>query len=78
MKRLADASLAIDGTLGHAGQARMSRIRHRYHSALLTGRNQTAARAGPLMRKHHALAKTAPGPRRRLPEVHRRPAGAFR
>jgi transposase len=57
MKRLADASLAIDGTLDHADQARMSRIRHRHHSALLIGKNQTAARAGPLMRKHHALAK---------------------
>ena len=57
LKRLAGASLAIDGTLRHAGRAKMSEIRHRYHSALLIGRNQTAARAGPLMRKHHALAK---------------------
>jgi transposase len=56
MKRLADASLAIDGTLGHADQAKLSEIRHRYHSALLIGKNQTAARAGPLVRKHHALA----------------------
>ncbi len=57
LKRLADASLAIDGTLGHTDQAKISEIRHRYHSALLIGRNQTAARAGPLMRKHHALAR---------------------
>lgn len=56
MKRLADASLAIDGTLDDAGQAEMARTRHRYHSALLTGKRETAARAGPLMRKHHALA----------------------
>ena len=57
MKRLAGASLAAGGTLEHAGQARMSEVRHRYHPALLIGRNQTAARAGPLMRKHHALAE---------------------
>jgi transposase len=57
MKRLAGASLAIDGTLGHLDQATMTQARHRYHSALLIGRQQTAARAGPLMRKHHALAR---------------------
>jgi len=57
LKRLADASLATDSTLDHADQARPSESRHRYHSALLIGKNQTAARAGPLMRKHHALAK---------------------
>jgi transposase len=57
MKRLADASLMADGTLSHVDQAKMAGIRHRYHSALLIGKNQTAARAGPLMRKHHALAK---------------------
>ena len=57
LKRLADASLAIDGTLRHAGPAKMSEIRHRYHSVLLIGKNQAAARAGPLMRKRHALAE---------------------
>jgi transposase len=57
LKRLADASLAEDGTLGHVDQAKMAQARHRYHSALLIGRKQTAARAGPLMRKHHALAR---------------------
>jgi transposase len=57
MKRLADASLAIDGTLDHADQAEMARDRHRYHSALLIGKRETAARAGPLMRKHHALVR---------------------
>lgn len=57
LKRLADASLAIDGTLAHTAQAELSRIRHRYHSAVLIGKNQTAARAGPLERKHHALAR---------------------
>ena len=57
MKRLADASLATDGTLAHIDQAKMAQTRHRYHSAVLIGKSQTAARAGPLMRKHHALAK---------------------
>jgi transposase len=57
LKHLADASLAIDGSLAHIDQAKMATIRHRCHSALLIGKNQTAARAGPLMRKHHALAK---------------------
>jgi transposase len=57
MKRLADASLATGGTLAHIDQATMAQTRHRYHSAVLIGKNQAAARAGPLMRKHHALAK---------------------
>jgi transposase len=57
MKRLADASLAIDGTLDHIDQAKLATARHRYHSAVLIGKQQTAARAGPLMRKHHALAR---------------------
>ena len=57
MKRLADASLAIDGTLHHMDQASLTEGRHRYHSALLIGQRQTAARASPLMRKHHALAR---------------------
>jgi len=57
MKHLADASLAIDGTLGHLNRARLATARHRYHSALLIGKRETAARAGPLMRKHHALAR---------------------
>jgi transposase len=55
MKLLADASLAIDGTLGRIGQDKLAELRHRYHSAVLIGKSQTAARAGPLMRKHHAL-----------------------
>jgi hypothetical protein len=38
-------------------RAKLAAARHRYHSALLTGQRQTAARAGPLMRKHHALAR---------------------
>jgi transposase len=57
MKRLADASLTIDETLHHVDQAKLAAARHEYHSALLIGRQQTAARAGPLMRKHHALAR---------------------
>ena len=57
MKRLADASLAAGGTLDHLDQDKLAAARHRYHSAILIGKNQTAARAGPLMRKHHALAR---------------------
>jgi len=57
MKLLADASLAIDGTLGHVDPAKMTQARHRYHSALLIGKRETAVRAGPLTRKHHALAR---------------------
>jgi transposase len=57
MKRLADASLAIDGTFRHVDQAKLAEARHCYHSALLIGERETAARAGPLMRKHHALAR---------------------
>src|SRR5207247_11015698 len=30
---------------------------HRYRSAVLLGARQTAARSGPLMKKHHALAR---------------------
>jgi transposase len=57
MKRLADASLAAGGTLDLIDREKMAEARHRYHSAVLIGQNQTAARAGPLMRKHHALAR---------------------
>lgn len=57
MKRLVDASLATDGTLAHIDQAKLATARHRYHSAVLIGKQQTAARAGPLMRKHHALTR---------------------
>ena len=34
---------------------------HRYRSAVLLGARQTAARSGPLMRKHHALARRLAG-----------------
>ncbi len=37
MKHLVDASLAIDGTLDHADQAKLAAARHRYHSAILIG-----------------------------------------
>jgi transposase len=57
MKHLADASLATDGTLDHADQEKLAKARHRCHSAVLIGQRETAARAGPLMRKHHALAR---------------------
>jgi transposase len=57
MKRLADASLATGSTLDRIDRAKLAAARHRYHSALLIGKRETAARAGPLMRKHHALAR---------------------
>jgi transposase len=57
MKRLADASRATDSTLDHIDRAKLAAARHRYHSALLIGKRATAARAGPLMRKLHALAR---------------------
>ena len=57
MKHLVDASLAIDATLDHIDQAKLATARHRHHSAVLIGERQTAARASPLMRKHHALAR---------------------
>jgi transposase len=57
MKVLVDASQAADGTLDHVDQAKLAAARHQYHSAILIGEGQTVARAGPLMRKHHALAR---------------------
>ena len=60
MKHLADASLAIDGTLDHVDQAKLAAARYRYRSAVLIGKRETAARASPLMRKHHALARRLP------------------
>ncbi len=57
MKDLAGAALAVDGTLNGTGPGRMAAARHKFRSAVLIGKSQTAARAGPLMRKHHALAR---------------------
>ena len=57
MKRLADSSLAIDGTLTRVDGDALAAARHRFRSAILIGEKHTAARAGPLMRKHHALAR---------------------
>jgi len=57
MKHLVDASLVADGTLNHLDQAKLAKVRYRYHSALLIGQRETAPRAGPLMRKHHAPAR---------------------
>ncbi len=57
MKRLAGAALAADGTLTGIDQDRLARARHEYRSAVLIGEKQTAARAGPLMAKQHALAR---------------------
>lgn len=44
IKRLADASLVIDGTLGHVDQAKLAAVGHEYHSAVLIGQRETAAR----------------------------------
>jgi transposase len=57
MKRLTGAALAIDGTLTGLDVSPMAAARHKFHSAVLIGERETAARAGPLMRKHHALAR---------------------
>jgi hypothetical protein len=58
MKRLMDASLAVDGTPEPRRPGQSSPpARHEYHSAILIGRNQAAARAGPLMRKHPAMGR---------------------
>jgi transposase len=40
-----------------AGRHRPPTPSGQYHSAILIGERQTAARASPLMRKHHALAR---------------------
>ncbi len=57
MKRLADAALATDGTLTSIDQDLLATARHQFRSAVLIGEKQTTARAGPLMAKHHALAR---------------------
>jgi transposase len=57
MKRLADAALTADGPLDRTGPDQLAAARHRFRSAVLIGEKQTAARSGPLMAKHHALAR---------------------
>jgi transposase len=57
MKHMADQALAIDGTLDQIDRDSLAAARHRYRSAVLIGERRTAARDGPLMRKHHALAR---------------------
>lgn len=57
MKHLADAALAADGTLDGIDTSKLATARHEFRSAALIGENQTAARAGPLMARHHALAR---------------------
>ncbi len=57
MKHLADSALASDGTLAGIDQDKLAAARHQYRSAAMIGERETAARAGPLMRKHHALAR---------------------
>jgi transposase len=53
-----------------AGQVRL------FRSAVLAGASQTAARSGPLMKKHNALARPPARPPGRLPAVHHRLPGA--
>jgi transposase len=57
MKRTVDAALARDGTLTSVDAACLKVVRHKFRSAVLIGERETGARAGPLMRKHHALAR---------------------
>ena len=57
MKHLADAALAAGGTLDGIDTSKLATARHEFRSAALIGENQTAARAGPLMARHHALAR---------------------
>ena len=57
MKRQADHAIAIDGTHRAVDPVAMAAARHHYHSAVLIGEKDTATRAGPLMKKHHALAR---------------------
>jgi transposase len=51
------ASEAITRGQETADPAALAALTHRYRSAVLTGVRQTTARSGPLMRKHHALAR---------------------
>jgi transposase len=57
MKHAVDAALARDATMTSIDSSRLAVARHKFRSAVLIGERQTAARAGPLMRKHHALAR---------------------
>jgi len=57
MKCLADARAAAAGTLDGTGRDKLAEAGREYRSAVLIGEKETAARAGPLMRKHHALAR---------------------
>jgi transposase len=50
-------SEAIDQSREAVGPAALAVQIHRYRSAALLGARQTAARSGPLMAKHHALAR---------------------
>jgi transposase len=57
MKRPADDALTADGTLTSIDIARLTTARHRFRPAVLIGRKQAAARAGPLTAGHHGLAR---------------------
>lgn len=51
------ASDAIAAGRDAVDPAALAALMHSYRSAVLLGARQTAARSGPLMRKHHALAR---------------------
>ena len=55
------ASDAIGQGRDAADPAALAAQIHSYRSAVLLGARQTAARSGPLMRKHHALARRLAG-----------------
>ena len=57
MKHLADAALARGSILASIDQDKLAAARHQFRSASLIGERETAAAAGPLMKKHHALAR---------------------
>jgi transposase len=54
-------SQAVSQGRDAADPAALAALTHRYRSAVLLGARQTAARSGPLMRKHHALARRLAG-----------------
>jgi hypothetical protein len=57
MRHLAGDALTSDGTLASIGAGCLAAARHRFRSAVLIGEKEAAARAGPLMARHHALAR---------------------
>jgi transposase len=57
MKHAVDTALARDAAMTSIDSGRLAAARHKFRSAVLIGEKETAARAGPLMKKHHALAR---------------------